>query len=154
MPPPQDSASAGANNATLPNPGFEDHSTVDGRSKSKNQDMAKWARQTGVARSSTAGSEGEAKKDGSSTVGPLNPIAFHSLKSISLSHNKVSDWGSIDALNKLPGLETLRIQHTPLNDSGGSTSILRQTFIARVSSLTSLNGGEVRNTERSDAEKL
>ena len=45
-------------------------------------------------------------------------------------------------------------QHTPLNDTGGSVSILRQTFIARVSSLKSLNGGEVRSTERSDAEKL
>ena len=129
----------------------EDHSTVNGASKSKNQDMVKWAKQTGVVLSSTAGTTGETKEE---VAAPDNEVAFASLRSLSFNNNQIDGWRAIDALNRLPQLEMLRVQHTPLNDNGGSKSILRQTFIARIQTLKSLNGGEVRNMERSDAEKL
>ena len=146
--PPQDAAVVSHQNVIALVEG-EDHTTVDGRSTTKNQDMAKWARQTGTTVSSTVGEE----KD-NVDIEPESKIAFHHLKSLSLSYNNISTWKVIDELNKLPTLETLRVQHTPLNKTGGSVSILRQTFIARIRTLKSLNGGEVRMMERSDAEKL
>jgi hypothetical protein len=132
----------------------ENHSTVDGNSKTKNQDMAKWARQTGIVTSSTSGVSTSKNKQDLSNQEPENKIAFSTLRSLSLNRNKINSWKAIDALNCLPQLENLRVQHTPLNENGGSLSIMRQTFIARVKTLKSFNGGEVRNMERSDAEKL
>ena len=159
VPPPQDAAvvpEGGIGSDAATNAVVEDHSTVDGASKTKNQDMAKWARQTGTTVSSLSMLGGEAKSTGTDGANsePANTLAFFNLRSLSLSHNNITEWKSIDELNKLPNLETLRVQHTPLNSNNGSTSILRQTFIARVGSLLSLNGGEVRLQERSDAEKL
>jgi Leucine-rich repeat (LRR) protein len=132
----------------------KDYSTVDGASKSKNQDMAKWARQTGVIKSSTGSTLGTANEQHGMMEAPENTIAFFNLRSLSLNKNQINSWKQIDAMNRLPQLENLRVQHTPLNETGGSVSIMRQTFIARIKTLKSLNGGEVRNTERSDAEKL
>lgn len=125
------------------------YDTIDGSSSTKNQDMVKWVKQTGVSQSardvSAAASAG--------TAAPTEQEPFAALKHLSLSHNPIADWSSVDAIDKLPGVEYLRVQHTPIAQTG-STSVTRQNVIARVGSLRSLNGGEVRPMERSDAEKL
>ena len=130
-----------------------EYSTVDGTSTTKNQDMAKWARQTGIVQKAAALTL-EEDSSGVSADSGASP-AFNSLKSLSLVRNCISDWGSVDAVELFPCVEHLRLQHNPINkDSGMSSSMLRQTIIARIGSLKSLNGGEVRGTERADAEKL
>ena len=147
-------AAAGAAGTTGATPA-EDHSTIDGASETKNQDMVKWARQTGVVTTASGAADATGAVDGAlSAQGPRGP-AFGALRSLSVSRNKIADWASLDAVDRLPGVEMLRLQHNPLNTEGGaSATVLRQTMIARVGALKSLNGGEVRATERADAEKL
>ena len=130
-----------------------DYSTVDGASTTKNQDMGRWVRQTGVTLQAGAIHAGEESKTPADVLNKT--AAFYALKSLSVNDNKIGDWASVDAIDNFPGVEMLRLQHNPINtDIGISSSILRQTIIARIGSLKSLNGGEVRSTERADAEKL
>ena len=116
--------------------------------------MGKWVRQTGIILQAGASTTGGESKT-SVGVSDDKPAPFSALKSLSLCHNDVADWASVDAVDLFPGVEMLRLQHNPINSNSGlSSSMLRQTMIARVGSLKSLNGGEVRATERADAEKL
>ncbi len=148
------SLGSGSNNDATAKDPAGDYSTVDGTSTTKNQDMGKWVRQTGIILQAGASTTGGESKT-SVGVSDDKPAPFSALKSLSLCHNDVADWASVDAVDLFPGVEMLRLQHNPINSNSGlSSSMLRQTMIARVGSLKSLNGGEVRATERADAEKL
>lgn len=83
---------------------------------------------------------------------PTDIVPFASLKSVTLSRNSVASWSEIDKLNQFPAVTGLRFQRNPLTEDSGPTEI-RMLAIARLGSLTSLNGSEVRSRERSDAEK-
>eukprot|EP00742_Colponemidia_sp_Colp-10_P003275 GILJ01003485.1.p1 GENE.GILJ01003485.1~~GILJ01003485.1.p1 ORF type:complete len:552 (+),score=93.11 GILJ01003485.1:115-1770(+) len=81
---------------------------------------------------------------------PFHP--FSALRSISVNDNEVANWASIDSLNRFGGIEELRIRDNPLNRMVGLKAA-RNLFIARIKSLTLLNGSQIRARERADAEK-
>jgi hypothetical protein len=85
---------------------------------------------------------------------------WNTLTSLSLNHNHLSTWDTVDALSQqLPSLRELRLQHNPLVVVGSSNSTLRgylslrQALIARISTLCTLNGSTISEKERSEAEK-
>ncbi|KAL3873874.1 hypothetical protein ACJMK2_036957 [Sinanodonta woodiana] len=75
---------------------------------------------------------------------------FPSLKSLIITHNKVSKWKSIDELNKLQNLEKLKIMGNPLMDTANPETV-RQLIIAKIRNLRRCNGTEV-TEERKGAE--
>ena len=78
---------------------------------------------------------------------------FSCLKTLIIGGNKVDAWASVDALATFPALEELRLSGNPLfGTSGVSTINARLGAIARLARLRHLNGSEVRQTERRDAE--
>lgn len=88
-------------------------------------------------------------EEGEESVGEMG---FAALESLQLSCNRISRWRSIDALNALPRLRSLRFTSNPLVRGMGQSEA-RQLLIARVAGLTRLNGAEVPQRERADAEK-
>ena len=84
------------------------------------------------------------------TLAPT-PNSFPSLQSLQVSGNLVSSFTSVGALDNLK-LSELRLRSNPLNRSAKDEETVRQLVIARVSSLISLNGSIVTETERKWAE--
>mmetsp|Transcript_17305 Transcript_17305/g.31175 ORF Transcript_17305/g.31175 Transcript_17305/m.31175 type:complete len:507 (-) Transcript_17305:8907-10427(-) len=80
---------------------------------------------------------------------------FPRLESLSLETNGLEDLRSITEIGKFQsGVRELRLAGNDALAVGLSTSMFRFTVIARISSLTQLNGAQVRNQERTDAERF
>ena len=77
---------------------------------------------------------------------------FARLRVLSLANNKIQSLASLHALRTL-AVSEVRMQGNPVCEGIG-TSAFRQLVIAMVPSLVSLNGGEVRGRERTEAEKF
>ena len=84
------------------------------------------------------------------TITP-SPNSFPSLRSLQLSGNLISSFTSVGALDNLK-LSELRLRSNPVNRSAKDEETVRQLVIARVATLTSLNGSIVTETERKWAE--
>ena len=74
------------------------------------------------------------------------------LKAISLVKVNINSWSSLNSLNQFPNLIDLRLQEVPLLNSL-STKSSRYLIIGRIQKLTKLNGSDVKESERKDAEK-
>lgn len=79
-------------------------------------------------------------------------LPFARLESLTLSGNPLAEWSSVDELRWFPALRSLRAAGAGVVASLGPTQA-RLEIIARVGTLRSLNGSEVRPREREDAEK-
>ncbi|CAM9442759.1 unnamed protein product [Ectocarpus sp. 12 AP-2014] len=79
--------------------------------------------------------------------------SFAALSAISLSGNRIGDWGAVDRLAGLPSLRSLRFSGNPVT-SGLGASESRAACIARLPKVTRVNASEVGARERADAEKL
>eukprot|EP00249_Psilotum_nudum_P006771 c20044_g1_i1 orf=398-2047(-) len=76
---------------------------------------------------------------------------FSSLRCLLLGGNAIQDWESVDSLNLFPNLTEVRLSENPITDlSVGGAS--RYMLIARLAKITMLNGSEVKQRERRDAE--
>lgn len=82
----------------------------------------------------------------------LNREEFPSLKSLSVTNNNIEEWDSINELNKFSCLEELRLDNNAIQEKYGVTNT-RQGVIARIKSLQTFNGSEIKKKEREDAEK-
>ncbi|XP_069565786.1 tubulin-specific chaperone cofactor E-like protein isoform X1 [Brachyistius frenatus] len=78
---------------------------------------------------------------------------FPKLHSINLNNSGLSKWADIERLNFLPKLEEVKAKGIPLLQSY-STQERHSLLLARLSSVTVLNGGSVSNGEREDAERF
>ncbi|VVC27021.1 Hypothetical protein CINCED_3A022009 [Cinara cedri] len=78
--------------------------------------------------------------------------SFPSLKYLMISDNDLLHWESVCELNKLPALNSLRIQNNPLLKSM-SVSNYTLEIIARISNLTLLNGTIITHKERQNNER-
>ncbi|KAL9981206.1 hypothetical protein ACROYT_G009878 [Oculina patagonica] len=77
---------------------------------------------------------------------------FPALESLSLSNNKINEIHIINELNHLPSLNAFRFKRNPLFQEE-TTFESRQELLARLPSLTSLNGSPVNPKEREAAER-
>jgi len=77
--------------------------------------------------------------------------SFKHLRSLQLSGNNVRNWECVGMLDRLQ-LAELRMRSNPVNSNCKDEETARQLMIARVSSLTSLNGTQITQTERKWAE--
>ena len=68
---------------------------------------------------------------------------FPKLKSLSITHNKLNDWQSIDTLNQFPEFESIRYNNNQFISQYGP-SISRNLVIAKIAKLTVINGSDVR----------
>ncbi|XP_074655996.1 tubulin-specific chaperone E-like [Tubulanus polymorphus] len=86
---------------------------------------------------------------------PGNPTekttAFTNLLSLSLSRNKISEWSSINELNKLMKLEEIRFKKNPLCETV-NVETLRQLLIAKLGNLKVCDRTEVTTAERKGSE--
>ncbi len=96
------------------------------------------------------GLDGEEGQEGEKES--ISSLGFAHLESLQLSCNRIARWRSIDVLNALPGLRSLRLTSNGVVRGMGQSEA-RQLLIARVAGLTRLNGAEVSQRERADAEK-
>jgi len=85
-----------------------------------------------------------------SAISPL-PGTFRALRSLQLSGNKIACFSEIGNLDRLSLLE-LRMRDNPVNLAARDEETVRQLIVARVSSLTALNGSGVTPTQRKWAE--
>ncbi|KFP40394.1 Tubulin-specific chaperone E, partial [Chlamydotis macqueenii] len=67
---------------------------------------------------------------------------FPSLKRLAINDNKISQWSSINELDKLPSLQSLQCHNNPLMDTEKNPDTLRQLIIAKISQLEVLNKSE------------
>ncbi|NWU89937.1 TBCE protein, partial [Upupa epops] len=77
---------------------------------------------------------------------------FPSLKHLSIKDNKISQWSSINELDKLLSLRSLQCHNNPLMDTEKNPETLRQLIIAKISQLEVLNKSEILPAERKGAE--
>ncbi|NXV27094.1 TBCE protein, partial [Rissa tridactyla] len=77
---------------------------------------------------------------------------FPSLKSLAINDNKISQWSSINELDKLPSLRSLQCHNNPFMDTEKNPETLRQLIIAKISQLEVLNKSEILPAERKGAE--
>ncbi|XP_009871179.1 PREDICTED: tubulin-specific chaperone E, partial [Apaloderma vittatum] len=75
---------------------------------------------------------------------------FPSLKRLAIQDNKISQWSSINELDKLPSLRSLQCHNNPFMDTEKNPETLRQLIIAKISQLEVLNKSEIK--ERKGAE--
>ncbi|KFW77842.1 Tubulin-specific chaperone E [Manacus vitellinus] len=68
---------------------------------------------------------------------------FPSLKRLAINDNKISQWSSINELDKLPSLRSLQCNNNPLMDTEKNPETLIQLIIAKISQLEVLNNCEV-----------
>lgn len=80
---------------------------------------------------------------------PVTP--FPTLRCLLLGRNKLSDWSSIDALDRFPSLQEVRLSDNPITVPGNGMAT-RYMIVARIGKLSSLNGSEVKPRERRDSE--
>ncbi|KAF9520014.1 hypothetical protein BS47DRAFT_1387630 [Hydnum rufescens UP504] len=80
-----------------------------------------------------------------------NTLGTIPLRKLVLTSNNISSWDSVDAIHQwCPSLETLSLHDNPLSKVNGSHP--RQCIVARIPTLTSLDGSGVSPSERQDAE--
>ncbi|NWS39671.1 TBCE protein, partial [Probosciger aterrimus] len=77
---------------------------------------------------------------------------FPSLKHLAINDNKISQWSSINELDKLPSLRSLQCHNNPFMDTEKNPETLRQLIIAKISQLEVLNKSEIPPAERKGAE--
>eukprot|EP00076_Gallus_gallus_P048955 XP_423980.4 LOW QUALITY PROTEIN: tubulin-specific chaperone E [Gallus gallus] len=77
---------------------------------------------------------------------------FPSLKHLAINDNKISQWSSINELDKLPSLQVLECRNNPLMDTEKNPETLRQLIIAKISQLEVLNKSQIFPDERRGAE--
>ncbi|KAK4823819.1 hypothetical protein QYF61_006665, partial [Mycteria americana] len=77
---------------------------------------------------------------------------FPSLKRLAINDNKISQWSSINELDKLPSLRSLQCHNNPFMDTEKNPETLRQLIIAKISQLEVLNKSEILPAERKGAE--
>ncbi|KFV02470.1 Tubulin-specific chaperone E, partial [Pterocles gutturalis] len=77
---------------------------------------------------------------------------FPSLKHLAINDNKISQWSSINELDKLPSLRSLQCHNNPVMDTEKNPETLRQLIIAKISQLEVLNKSEIPPAERKGAE--
>ncbi|NWQ97139.1 TBCE protein, partial [Burhinus bistriatus] len=77
---------------------------------------------------------------------------FPSLKRLAINDNKISQWSSINELDKLPSLWSLQCHNNPFMDTEKNPETLRQLIIAKISQLEVLNKSEILPAERKGAE--
>ncbi|NXH77691.1 TBCE protein, partial [Hydrobates tethys] len=77
---------------------------------------------------------------------------FPSLKRLAINDNKISQWSSINELDKLPSLRSLQCHNNPFMDTEKNPETLRQLIIAKISHLEVLNKSEILPAERKGAE--
>ncbi|XP_075268484.1 tubulin-specific chaperone E [Opisthocomus hoazin] len=77
---------------------------------------------------------------------------FPSLKRLVISDNKISQWASINELDKLPSLRLLLCHNNPFADTEKNPETLRQLIIAKIGQLEVLNKSEILPAERKGAE--
>lgn len=79
---------------------------------------------------------------------------FLRLTGLSLTRNHLQSWDSIHEIAKFPsGVTELRISHNSDLQGNLSVTLFRSHAIARLPTLTSLNGAAVRAQERQDSER-
>jgi hypothetical protein len=78
--------------------------------------------------------------------------AFPSLASLQLAGNPIAKWTSLDDLNKINSLRSLRLRNTPLTESLGVGEV-RSTAIARFPNLEYFNASPISERERLEAER-
>ncbi|KFZ50545.1 Tubulin-specific chaperone E, partial [Antrostomus carolinensis] len=78
---------------------------------------------------------------------------FPSLKRLAINDNKISEWSSINELDKLPSLRSLQCHNNPFMDTENNLGTLRQLIIAKISQLQVLNKSEVRDISTNCMEK-
>ncbi|NWS70371.1 TBCE protein, partial [Crotophaga sulcirostris] len=77
---------------------------------------------------------------------------FPSLKHLAIDNNKISQWSTINELDKLPSLQSLQCKNNPVMDTEKSPETLRQLIIAKISQLEVLNKSKILPAERKGAE--
>ncbi|XP_010157559.1 PREDICTED: tubulin-specific chaperone E [Eurypyga helias] len=77
---------------------------------------------------------------------------FPLLQRLAINNNKISQWASINELDKLPSLRALQCHNNPLMDTEKNPQTLRQLIIAKISQLEVLNKSEILPDERKGAE--
>ncbi|NXM69181.1 TBCE protein, partial [Serilophus lunatus] len=77
---------------------------------------------------------------------------FPSLKRLAINDNKISQWSSINELDKLPSLRSLQCNNNPFMDTEKNPETLIQLIIAKISQLEVLNNCEILPAERRGAE--
>ncbi|XP_033368563.1 geranylgeranyl pyrophosphate synthase isoform X6 [Parus major] len=77
---------------------------------------------------------------------------FPSLKRLAINDNKISQWSSINELDKLPSLRALQCNNNPFADTEKNPETLIQLIIAKISQLEVLNNCEILPAERRGAE--
>ncbi|KAI8587781.1 hypothetical protein BDZ88DRAFT_508625 [Geranomyces variabilis] len=76
---------------------------------------------------------------------------FASLTTLSISDNQLSSWAAIHALNSFPTLTTIRLQRNPIL-ANLPPADARSILTARLANATVLNGAEITERFRRDAE--
>ncbi|NWH82223.1 TBCE protein, partial [Piaya cayana] len=77
---------------------------------------------------------------------------FPSLKHLAINNNKISQWSTINELDKLQSLQSLQCKNNPVMDTEKNPETLRQLIIAKISQLEVLNKCEILPAERKGAE--
>lgn len=77
---------------------------------------------------------------------------FPKLASLSLSGNRITDWSSINELNRLESLTVLRFTSNPLVVTAGGPSATRHMIVAKLEKVKVVNNVAVSPGERQDAE--
>ena len=88
--------------------------------------------------------------------GAENFPKWRSLNCLLMARNKIDAWESINELNLFPTLSELRLTQNPIMEAEAGSKIqglARVQMIARISSLSSLNGSEIKSQERVDCER-
>eukprot|EP00112_Aurelia_sp_Birch-Aquarium-sp1_P006532 Seg172.5 transcript_id=Seg172.5/GoldUCD/mRNA.D3Y31 product="Tubulin-specific chaperone E" protein_id=Seg172.5/GoldUCD/D3Y31 len=80
-------------------------------------------------------------------------VGFESLKAISLSHNTINQWLSINELANLPSLANIKFKSNSICKDR-TTFDIRQEIIARLKNICIVNGSEVPAQERKEAELI
>ncbi|XP_058865527.1 tubulin-specific chaperone cofactor E-like protein isoform X1 [Acipenser ruthenus] len=83
------------------------------------------------------------------TLSRLFPCLHH----INLHNSGLNSWGDIEKLNLFPKLDEVRLKGIPLLQNYTNTE-RRNLIIARLPSVTMLNGSDVTDGEREDAERF
>lgn len=76
---------------------------------------------------------------------------FTKLKSLTINNNGISEWSSINELNKLASLEDIRLKSNPIMNSATPETV-RQLLIAKLKHVRLANRTEVNSDERKGAE--
>ncbi|KAH3701455.1 hypothetical protein DPMN_076443 [Dreissena polymorpha] len=77
---------------------------------------------------------------------------FSALTCLNLSHSNFETWEEIDKFRRFPVLSSLRITGVPFLEET-EAFVRRQQLIARLPNVTQLNGSNISDTEREDAER-